>query len=429
MTLSSSLNRNNYVGDGAQVAFAYQFRVDDDAHLQVYLGGALQGSGYVVSNVGNDNGGNVTFSSAPASGAVVTLLRALPLTQPTDIPTQGPLNSAALEQQLDQTVMQVQQLDERIGRSVVLPVSSDVSGLALPTPTAGNLLGWDSGATNLQNYAQGALAAIVPSAFMATLLDYGDAATAQTTLALKDGSAALHVKDLSVAGVESVLAESTSYAFRADSDYAGDAVGAAFFDKPAYDPKIVNAGLSWFPTDANVAVIASQNGVNIDVLFIDRRSGTTVKTLTSADWPWLGSATATGIKFKFGVVAIITSDAGVGAVDLRNGSLVYRDWDATALTQLSVDDVDIGLSGPKAPVIGNGVRPILGIHYPSGASAASFLMNDWQTWYDATTGSAGAGVVAISNGRGFYSRHATTNEVRTTPQTSFIEELTGDGWS
>ena len=37
MTLTSTTNKNNYTANGAQTVFAYQFRIDDAAHVSVYL--------------------------------------------------------------------------------------------------------------------------------------------------------------------------------------------------------------------------------------------------------------------------------------------------------------------------------------------------------------------------------------------------------
>ena len=140
MTLSSTTTRASYTANGAQTAFAYPFRIDDQIHLQVYLDDALQNTGFAVSGAGNDGGGNVTFVIAPENDANVTLIRAVPLTQPTDLPTQGPLDTSAIEKRFDQIVMQVQGLRELIDRSLVLPPSAGALELQLPALVASRFL-------------------------------------------------------------------------------------------------------------------------------------------------------------------------------------------------------------------------------------------------------------------------------------------------
>ncbi|NQV79774.1 MAG: hypothetical protein HQ495_04425 [Alphaproteobacteria bacterium] len=427
MTLSSSLNRNNYIGDGGQVAFAYQFRIDDETHLKVYLDDVLQGSGYVVSNVGNDNGGTVTFTAPPGSAVVVTLLRELPLTQPTDIPTQGPLNSAALEQQMDQTVMQVQQLDEKIGRSLVLPVSSDITDIALPTPAAGNLLGWDSGASALQNYAPGALAAIVPSAYMATLLDDGDAATAQATLGLKDGTTDLSIRSLAFPAVDAILDTDANSKFLASQDWLGDFFEARYFDKPVHDPKLIADKLSWWPKSGRFDWRLEQISGNVDLVAINPRTGAEYKRYTSADFAWLGAKTATCIAAGHAVV-VVGSTAGLCAFDFRDGVPIQRPFDATSLTDVDIHALAVGLSGPNALVQGNGIKPVFAWAYGAGVDVAGFVQDDWHTVRNKTGTISGAhAAITISHGRvGVLRNSSAVNAFG--ESVSFMHDITADDW-
>jgi len=181
MTLTSPTNRNNYTANGSQTAFAYQFRIDDATHLGVYLADVLQSSGFSVSGVGNDAGGNVTFTTAPANGTKVTLIRAVPYTQPTDIPTQGPLSSDSLEKQLDQTIMQVLQLKELIDRTLVQPPSTGTTSLQLPTLVASQFLGVNAAANGLL-WGLPPGSGVPISTFMQTVVDDASADAALTTL-------------------------------------------------------------------------------------------------------------------------------------------------------------------------------------------------------------------------------------------------------
>jgi len=83
MTVSSTNTRNSYSGDASTTVFAYTFKIFDEDDITVILRTDATGSesvqtkttDYTVSGVGNAGGGNVTFTTAPASGITVVLLR------------------------------------------------------------------------------------------------------------------------------------------------------------------------------------------------------------------------------------------------------------------------------------------------------------------------------------------------------------------
>jgi hypothetical protein len=153
MTITSITAKNQHNGNGATTEFAYQFKVFDQAHLKVYLNDVLQAAGYTVSGVGNDNGGSVTFAAAPANGVKVTLKRQLDLKQELDLPSQGAFPSGSVEDNFDKLVMMLLDLDERLGRTLLLAISSALTGVSLPTPEAGKALGWNGTQDGLTNVA------------------------------------------------------------------------------------------------------------------------------------------------------------------------------------------------------------------------------------------------------------------------------------
>ena len=65
MTLETSHNRKDYLGDSVQVAFPYDFKILLEGDLEVYVAGVLQtlSTHYTVSGVLDPAGGNVTFAS------------------------------------------------------------------------------------------------------------------------------------------------------------------------------------------------------------------------------------------------------------------------------------------------------------------------------------------------------------------------------
>ena len=194
MTLSATAAVNRYAAAEAQLVFPYTFKVLDDAHLQVFVGTSIVTTGFAVSGVGNDTGGNVTFSaeSPPrptgAAEVVVTLKRVVPLDQVVDLPAQGALSSVSLEESgLDRMTMILQQLSEIDDRTLKVPVNSSLSGEATElAPVASALVGWNASGTGLATYASSVLTPdILPTSFAQTLLDDADADEARDTLAAR----------------------------------------------------------------------------------------------------------------------------------------------------------------------------------------------------------------------------------------------------
>jgi hypothetical protein len=128
MTVSSTTTKNSYSGNGSLTVFAYGFKIFDEEDIEVILRNDTTGTetvqtittNYSVSNVGNANGGNVTFVTAPASGITVVLRRASPLTQTTDYTPNDPFPAESHEDALDKLTFISQQIQEEVDRSIKL---------------------------------------------------------------------------------------------------------------------------------------------------------------------------------------------------------------------------------------------------------------------------------------------------------------------
>ena len=157
MTLTATTVRVQYSGDGSTTAFAVTFVFWDDDDFQAILtdsAGAdttwVRGTDYTVAG-GSGATGTLTATTAPASGETLTIISNLTDTQDTDLIEGGQFPAASVEQQLDQIVRQIQQTAEELGRAIKLAVTSTFSGLTVPDPSADKVLGWNAGATDLEN--------------------------------------------------------------------------------------------------------------------------------------------------------------------------------------------------------------------------------------------------------------------------------------
>jgi len=81
-------NPVQYAGNGSAVTFSYPWKISAATDLIVgFISGGVytqQTVGFTVSGVGNNGGGAVTFSSAPANGTTVDLRTVTPQVQPTE---------------------------------------------------------------------------------------------------------------------------------------------------------------------------------------------------------------------------------------------------------------------------------------------------------------------------------------------------------
>ncbi len=127
MTIATTTSRMRYEGNGVTAVFPFTFRILAATHLTVILTDAqgvqtvqVLNVGYTVSGVGNGAGGSITMIVAPGAGETLTIKRAVPLTQPTDLRNQGAFFPEVHESVFDRITMLIQQLDEMLGRSLVL---------------------------------------------------------------------------------------------------------------------------------------------------------------------------------------------------------------------------------------------------------------------------------------------------------------------
>ena len=199
MTVSTTNASKTYDGDNSTTAFPTTFAFNTSDDIEVIERIKATGvettktltTDYTVAGGGGAGSepatGTVNAVTAPADTVSWTIRRVVAETQTTDLPTAGAFPSSGVETVLDRLVMMIQQHSEEIGRALLASATSGLSGLTIPDPVANNLLGWNSGATNLENKVITDASTTVISSFMATLLDDSSALDARTTLDFTKG--------------------------------------------------------------------------------------------------------------------------------------------------------------------------------------------------------------------------------------------------
>ncbi len=114
MTVENTNNTISYTGNGSVDTFAYNFLTYSEDHLKIYLDDSLQTSGYTITGIGSEDGGNVIFDTPPLDDVIVFIERVLPLSQLIEYQEYGPFPAKTNERGLDYGVMIDQQLNTRI---------------------------------------------------------------------------------------------------------------------------------------------------------------------------------------------------------------------------------------------------------------------------------------------------------------------------
>lgn len=187
MSIASATAKSGpYAGNGIAVAFAVGFACQAATDLVVVRTDALDVdttltyvTDYsVVLNADQvaSPGGTVTLAVAPAVGVRVTILRNVALTQGSQLPNQGAWYPKVVENALDKLTMIVQQLSERVSRSVQVGVtagdtSTFVAAIFAAASNAANAANSAANATNSAANAANSAAAAAASADSIALPD------------------------------------------------------------------------------------------------------------------------------------------------------------------------------------------------------------------------------------------------------------------
>ena len=127
MTISTTIIKNSYSGDGSTTVFPYTFKINAEADIQVIIRAAngtetvkTLTTDYTVSGVGSASGGNVTMVTAPSATETLVIRRETIQTQTVDLVENDPFTAETVEGAFDKSIAVAQELQEEVDRSIKL---------------------------------------------------------------------------------------------------------------------------------------------------------------------------------------------------------------------------------------------------------------------------------------------------------------------
>jgi len=151
LTVANPINKNIFVGDGAQTVFGFTFQFpasSNGSDIYLYLFDNLGNQFPVTSNfLINLGAKQVTYPVVagvaplpPAAGAIpanwtLVIIRIENIIQPLDLTTQGPFPAAGMMAALDYLTFICQQLQEQLGRAVLVPVNAPGPAIPVTPPS------------------------------------------------------------------------------------------------------------------------------------------------------------------------------------------------------------------------------------------------------------------------------------------------------
>jgi len=217
MTITANIVREQFSGNGITKAFIYTFRNDDEDWIEAYIDDDLVDPADYTVDIGAKT---VTFDTAPANGAAVTIQRRLPITQEFGYVTYGKFPAINHETGLDYCTMAIQQVADDVTRCLKGPPSGGgINDYTLPSYSARRALVWDESEQKLVNTAY-------------------DPDEAQTNSAASAAASALSASDSAASAVASASSASDSATSAAEA--AASAAEAATFEPDNYLAKASN---------------------------------------------------------------------------------------------------------------------------------------------------------------------------------------------
>lgn len=147
-------------GNGSTVDFTFGFPIISATDLKVYKVTKATGAlgtlltlnvDYTVTINTVTEGGTVTYAVAPTALQQSLIYRDVPYTQPEQFPSEGNYPEERIERMGDRAAMLINQLKGALTRAILLPITSALTNLTLPTPSAGKAIKWNSTEDGFEN--------------------------------------------------------------------------------------------------------------------------------------------------------------------------------------------------------------------------------------------------------------------------------------
>ena len=249
---------------GGETSLDFDFPIFAKAHLRIIRTRSgvsttlALNTDYTIADgeLSQEAGGTAVLVSPAVAADVYTLLLDVPEERTTDFNQAGDFLADTLNRELDLQTQMIQALRRDADKSARLPDTSTLSTLTLPAPEANKLIGWNSGANGMANYAATDLSGTVVSSFIETLLNDTTATEARTTLNALSGTIKATARPSSIVAAQSWADDNTpSATVWTDNIYDGtDDIARGFIDTTnnVYLPGSIGAGTNTIASAATV---------------------------------------------------------------------------------------------------------------------------------------------------------------------------------
>lgn len=309
MTISSTNRKAGpFTGNGITTAFPFAFKVFSTADLlvvQAVVATGIEtaktlGADYTVALNADQNtnpGGTITMLAAPAVGQTMTATSQVANLQPIDVTNGGGFYPSILNAAFDRVTIQIQQLAEKLGRTVTLALSG-TANTTLPVPSPTKVLAWNAAGTALENVdmiaGQSSLSDALAASSGAALVGYlapGSGAVGTMQKQVNDEHISIF-RFMTSAQIADVQSRAQALDHTAAINAANIAVTAAgkalFWPAGTYVssgiPTITN--MKWVGENSSTTIIKLKNGTNAGLVKHTSAAG--------ADFIWISGFTFDG---------------------------------------------------------------------------------------------------------------------------------------
>jgi hypothetical protein len=163
MPVANETNSISYAGDGVTAEFYFTgssgFEIFEDADLLVIVKSSLNvetilslNSDYTVTGAGTSSGYITLLDPTVCpSGSTVFIIGNIEATQNTEFVEGSDFSAAAVNRALDKLTRLIIQVQRKVSRAVLLPVTTPYENLTLAEPSVGKYPLWNAGLTGLEN--------------------------------------------------------------------------------------------------------------------------------------------------------------------------------------------------------------------------------------------------------------------------------------